>query len=298
MVERERGSLAEVAGIDAFEGDIPLEFLDQIPKNLLHFIVRESLRSPIRRLIEAAMVGNDAILAGLEADAYIRDPYKGADMYEQNGPTVVIGPGFGAKGRWYGATKTFLKNAGFRAVIYGEDEYNLKPLEHQVPDFVEFVKDQTQIAGGKVDLWLHSKAGLMGYGAYSLHTKDMVENVDRVVAIGTGLTNWVNPLILGGYYGSQFAFKGRDFEWAKQLRFYAQSTVMEGLRVTTIAKKTDPIMRADYFGTDHKPIEGSHIGNGWSLETMRLGVNALRAGNAGESRTSLDDLSGRLVLAA
>lgn len=297
---KEHGSslMVDTAGAGASESSVPLEFLDQIPKNLLHFIARESLRSPIGRFIEAGMVGNDAVLAMLEADAYLRNKHKGADMYEPNGSTVIIGPGFGANGKWYGATKTFLKNAGFRAVIYGEDEYNLRPLEHQVPDFVEFIRDQTQIAGDKVDLWLHSKAGLMGYGAHALHTKEMVDNVDHVVAVGTGLTNWVNPLVLGAYYGSQVAFNGRDFDWAKQLRLYARSTAMDGLKVTTIAKKTDPIMRADYFGTDHKSIEGSHIGNGWSLETMRLGVQALRSGNVVESQVSVNNHSGRLSLAA
>jgi len=263
--------------LDTVEGSAHLRFLDQVPKDFLRFIIRESKRAPIERLIEAVMVANDAILALIEADIYLHDPYKGADMYKKGGSTVIVGPGFGALGRLYRPTETFLTNAGHRVVIFGENEVNLRPLEDQEPEFVTFVKDQAQKAGDKVDLWLHSKAGLLGYGAYLLHTKDMVDNVNHVVDVGTGLTEWVNPLILGGYYGIQFVFHGRDFEWARKLNDCAMSTRMDGLKVTTISKKDDPIMRGAPFGERHIQITSSHIGNGCSLETMRLGEQVLRS---------------------
>ncbi len=264
--------------LDTVEGNAHLEFLDQLPKGLLQHIIKESKRPLVKRLIEAAMVANDAALALIEADNFRRDPYKGADMYRRGGSTVVVGTGFGALGTWYEPTETFLTNAGHRVVIFGEDEFNLRPLEHQVPEFVAFVRDQAQIAGDKVDLWMHSKSGLLAYGAHLLHTRDMVDNVNHVVDVGTGLTHWVNPLILGGYYGSQLAFSGNDFEWARKLKGYAKSARMDGLKVTTISRKDDdPVMRGDPFGDKHIPITGSHIGNGWSLETMRLGEQALRA---------------------
>lgn len=265
--------------LDTVEGNAHLEFLEQLPKGLLKHFIQESKRPWMKRFIEAGMVANDAFLAIIEAEAYLHDPYKGADMYQKGGSNVVAAPGYGALGRWYGGVRTFLKNAGHpRVVIFGEDEYNVRPLEYQVPQFVELVKNEAQIAGGKVDLWLHSKAGLLAYGAYLLRNQDMVDNVNRVAATGTGLTTWVNPLVLGNYYGSQLAFHGKDFEWARKLRGYGMYTSMEGLKVTTISRKDDdPIMRGEPFGDKHIPIKGSHIGNGWSLETMRLSEEVLRA---------------------
>lgn len=295
MVEKIRALPIDAARLNTSTGEdssqaengIPPEFLDQIPKSFLDFIVRESLRSPVHRFIEAGLIANDAVLAGFEAVDYVCDRHKGRDMYESNGPTVIVAPGFWAKGSWYGPTKTFLQNAGCKVIVYGEDEHNVQPLEYQVPHFVKFVREQAQKTGDFVNLWLHSKAAIMGYGAYSLHTSEMIENVDRVVAVGSALPRWVNPMILGAYYGSQLAFNGRDFEWARKVGDFAKSTNMKGLKVTTISKVADPIMRGDPFGQDHMPIEGSHIGNGWSLETMRLGLGVLR-GKGDDTQTGCE----------
>lgn len=264
--------------------EVDNQFLEKAPRNFLEFAVKESRRVPITRWVEACMVVNDIVLAGIEADKFFKDKNKGADLYEPNSGTVIIGPGFGAQGRWYRPGKTFLENAGYKVVIFGENEHNLEPLETQIPRFTRVVEDEAQKAGAKVNLWLHSKAGILGYGAHTLHTRLMVENVNKVAAVGTGYPKWVNPLVLGAYYGNELVMHGHDIEFAKRLNGLARSREMEGLDVTTISKPTDPIMRSEPLGRHYTPVEGSHIGNGWSLETLRFSVGAYRTGNEIESK--------------
>lgn len=279
MAERTSSLPAGIVRPTTLEGrGLPGEFFDQFPKSFLDFLVKESMRQPLSRLLDAALVANDAVLALIEAEAYFSDPYKGSDVYKKGGSTVVIAPGLGAKGKWYWPAENYLRNAGHKVELFLEDELNLVPLEQQEPRFVRFVQEKAQKAGSKVNLWLHSKSGILGYGSYLAHTREVVENVDRVIAVGTCLPKWVNPLVLGGHFGSQLAFGGNDITWSQELRKRATSTEMIGLKVTTIARDTDPIIRkGEYFGREYKPISGSHIGNGWSLETLRLTVETLRS---------------------
>ena len=255
------------------------QFLEKAPRNFLEFAIKESRRVPITRWVEACMGVNDIVLAGIEADKFYKDKDKGADLYEPNGGTVIIGPGFGAQGKWYRPGKTFLKNAGYKVVIFGENELNLEPLETQIPRFIQLVEKVAQEDGEKVNLWLHSKAGILGYGAHTLHTRQMVENVNKIVAVGTGYPKWVNPLVLGAYYGNELVMNGHDIEFAKRLNGFTRSRDMEGLDVTTISKPTDPIMRSEPLGRRYIPTEGSHIGSGWSLETLHFSVKAFRFRN-------------------
>lgn len=216
-------------------------------------------------------------------DLAIRPLYLDRDLPRGDGSVVVIGEGFAAAPWMYWRTVDNFQGLGYQAETYPLPwGLNIEPTERMTDGFIDYLGRRRRESGRKVHLVLHSKAGHLGVAAAISHPREFQEAVDQFVNVGSPIPTRVNASVGGVYLLTQYLFGGDDFKLAKMAEEAQELFLTDGVRMTTLKVRNDPIIDGYYIGRpeDQFVVTSSHSGALVNRDNLRLMVRRL-------ARTSL-----------